>query len=364
MLRSHAASYGSTTPARTATVEEPRRGLTFSSEALVKHYDCAMLDLDGVVYVGGAAVPGVPQLLENARAQGMTLAYVTNNASRTPQSVARHLTELGISAEAADVVTSAQAAAREMAALVPAGSKVQVVGGEGLREALRERGLQPVSSADDEPSGVVQGFSPTIGWAALAEGGYVLQRGVPWVASNLDVTIPTARGIAPGNGTFVDVLAAVASRRPDIVAGKPHRPLFDETVRRTSTQMPIVVGDRLDTDILGAVTCGADSLLVMTGVTDLHALCHADVGQRPNYVSWTLDGLMTSHACPQPAAGGGRHLGGWTVRVEGDVLVVAQQGGSIDDGLRAVAMAAWDELGNHPDRRLDLSRLDQVWSSR
>lgn len=345
-------------------MEESRRGLTSSSEPLVERYDCAMLDLDGVVYVGGAAVPGVPQLLETARARGMTLAYVTNNAARTPQSVAQHLTELGISAETTDVVTSAQAAAREMAELVPGGSKVLVVGGEGLEEALRERGLQPVSTADDNPAGVVQGFSPTLGWAALAEGGYVLQSGVPWVASNLDITIPTARGIAPGNGTLVNVLATVASRRPDVVAGKPHRPLFDETVRRTATQLPIVVGDRLDTDILGAVTCGADSLLVMTGVTDLPALCHAGVGQRPNYVSWTMDGLMTSHACPELDADGGRHLAGWTVRVEGDVLMVAQRGDNADDGLRAVAMAAWDALGDHPDRVLDISQLDQFWPSR
>ena len=345
-------------------MEESLRGLASSAEALVERYDCAMLDLDGVVYVGGAAVPDVPQLLAAARARGMTLAYVTNNAARTPESVARHLTELGVPAEAADVVTSAQAAAREMAELVPAGSRVLVVGGEGLQAALRERALEAVTTADEDPAGVVQGFSPTLDWAALAEGGYALQRGVPWVASNLDVTIPTARGIAPGNGTLVDVLAAVASRRPDVVAGKPHRPLFDETVRRTSARAPIVVGDRLDTDIAGAVTCGADSLLVMTGVTDLHALCHADVGQRPTYVSWTMHGLMTSHACPQPGADGGRHLAGWSVRVEGDVLEVAERGDSADDGLRAVAAAAWDALGDHSFRLLDISRLDQVWPSR
>jgi HAD superfamily hydrolase (TIGR01450 family) len=345
-------------------VEEPRRGLTDSAEPLVERYDCAMLDLDGVVYVGGEAVPGVPELLEGARARGMKLAYVTNNAARTPESVARHLTELGVAAGASDVVTSAQAAAREVAKLVPAGSKVLVVGGEGLHEALLERRLQPVRSADDDPLAVVQGFSPTLGWAALAEGGYVLQRGVPWVASNLDITIPTARGIAPGNGTLVNALAAVASRRPDSVAGKPHRPLFDETVRRTSARMPIVVGDRLDTDIQGAVTCGADSLLVMTGVTDLQALCHAEIGQRPNYVAWTMGGLMTSHACPEPAPAGGRRLAGWTVQVHGDALVVVERGDSVDDGLRVAAMAAWDALGDHPNRRLDVSRLAPVWPSR
>jgi glycerol 3-phosphatase-2 len=339
------------------------RTLGESEQPLADVYDCAMLDLDGVVYVGGSAVPGVPQLLDAARARGVTLAFVTNNAARTPRAVAEHLRRIGVDAADSDVVTSAQAAARELSALLEAGSKVLVVGGEGLVEALRERGLEPVSSDLDQPVAVVQGFHPSVGWALLAEGGYALRRGVPWVASNLDVTVPTDRGIAPGNGALVGVLEAASGRRPDVVAGKPYRPLFDETVRRTSAQRPIVVGDRLDTDIEGAIACGADSLLVMTGVTDVHALCRAPSGSRPLFVSWTMRGLLTAHAKPKRTDDGAWALADWVVGAEDGALVVRRTGSDADEGLRAVAVAAWHFYDEEPGSgsALDTSGLDDIW---
>ena len=319
-----------------------------------------MLDLDGVVYIGDEAVPGVPDVLARARQGGMTLAYVTNNAARTPAAVADKLRKLGVEAQESDVVTSAQAAAREASKLVPTGSKVLVVGGEGLNEALRERGLVPVSSDGEEPAAVVQGFHPTVGWALLAEGGYALRRGVPWVASNLDVTVPTGRGIAPGNGALVEALAVAVGRRPDVVAGKPFRPLFDETVIRTSSRRPIMVGDRLDTDIAGAVTCGADSLLVMTGVTDIHALCRAPSSSRPNFVSWTMRGLLQPHAAPDLEGDGTCSLAGWSVAADGRALVVRRTGHDVDDGLRAAAVAAWHAQDQAPNADLDTSGLDEI----
>ena len=348
---------------RTATVNALARRLKASTTPLVDAYDCAMLDLDGVVYVGREAVDGVPDVLRQASAHGMSLAFVTNNAARPPGEVARHLQELGIDADQADVVTSAQAAAHEVAALVPAGSRVLVIGGDGLHEALRERGLKPVESAADEPAAVVQGFHSSVGWKALAEGGYALQRGLPWVASNLDLTIPTAGGIAPGNGALVNAVAAAVGRRPDVVAGKPYRPLFDETVRRISAERPIVVGDRLDTDIEGAVTCGADSLLVMTGVTDVHTLCRAPSRQRPDYVAWTMSGLLTEHQSPA-LDGETWTMGGWAVAVEADALVIRRRGDADDDGLRAVAAAGWHALDREPDGGLDTTGLDAIWPPR
>jgi glycerol 3-phosphatase-2 len=342
------------------------RTLGESAQPLAERYDCAMLDLDGVVYVGGAAVPDVPRWLATARERGITLAFVTNNAARTPQAVAEHLRSLGVDAADGDVVTSAQAAARELSDLVAPGSKVLVVGGEGLTEALRERGLQPVGSDLDAPVAVVQGFDRDVGWALLAEGAYALHRGVPWVASNLDLTVPTDRGIAPGNGALVGMLQAATGRRPDVVAGKPYRPLFEETVRRTSARAPIMVGDRLDTDIEGAIACGADSLLVMTGVTDVHALCRAPSGSRPDYVSWTMRGLLTPHRRPTQAEDGAWSLSGWVVAAEGGTLAVRRTGDDADEGLRAVAMAAWQVYDQHPDGAVDLDTagLDQIWPAR
>lgn len=314
---------------------------------LTEVYDCAMLDLDGVVYLGPNAIPEVPDLLRRVRRTGMAQAFVTNNAARPPAAVAAHLRALGVDANPSDVVTSAQAAAREVAALVPAGSAVLVVGGEGLTVALRELGLRPVTSAADHPTAVVQGFHPDVGWRQLAQASYLIADGLPWVASNLDLTVPTAGGIAPGNGALVAAVAAAAGRRPDAVAGKPYRPLFDETVRRTGSKHPIVVGDRLDTDIEGAVTCGADSLLVMTGVTDVAALCGATLGQRPSYVAWTLAGLLTDH--PRASRDGHTwHLEGWSVSASPSGLVVHSAGSDRDAGLRAVVSAAWDGRDRGP----------------
>lgn len=218
-------------------------------EPLALRYDAALLDLDGVVYVGAAAVPGAPEALARARAAGMRLAFVTNNAARTPHAVAAQLSALGVPTEPTEVVTSAQAAARVVAGLVPPGSTVLVVGGEGLAVALRERGLRPTSSMEDSPRAVVQGYHPTVGWRLLAEGAFAVQAALPWVASNTDRTIPTARGPAPGNGTLVEVIRMATGADP-LVAGKPERALHSESIERVGARRPLVVGDRLDTDDL------------------------------------------------------------------------------------------------------------------
>lgn len=334
-------------------------GLKRSREPLVAAYDSAMLDLDGVVYVGPAPVDDVPQVLSQVRQHGMRLAFVTNNASRTPDVVASKLRDMDVEASPSDVVTSAQAAAREVANLVEPEANVLVIGGEGLLVSVRERGLRPVRSSDDRPAAVVQGFDKAVDWNQLAEGTYAIRAGAPWVVSNLDLTIPTARGIAPGNGTFVNAVAAAVGGQPKVVAGKPYRPLFDETVRRIGARRPIVVGDRLDTDIEGAVRAGADSLLVMTGVTDVQALCRADHRQRPSFVSWTLHGLLEPHETPHQTNEGWR-LADWLVVVDGGAVVVRRRGGDAGAGLRAVTAAAWAWSDAHPGETLALDRLEQL----
>ncbi|GAB1330440.1 HAD hydrolase-like protein [Streptomyces sennicomposti] len=314
-----------------------------SGQALSEAYDTALLDLDGVVYAGGDAIAHAVDSLAAARDGGMRLAYVTNNALRTPEAVAAHLTELGIPAAGSDVVTSAQAVARLIADQVPAGARVLVVGGEGLRVALRERGLEPVESADDDPAAVVQGYGgPELPWGRFAEACYAVHRGVPWFASNTDLTIPGARGIAPGNGAAVEVVRIATGAEPQ-VAGKPLPPMHRETILRTGADRPLVVGDRLDTDIEGAFNGGVDSLLVLTGVTDGAQLLAAPAQHRPTYVDADLRGLLTG----QPEItreGDAFRCGGWTATAGADRLVLAGDGQPLD-GLRALCAAAWTAGG-------------------
>ncbi|MYW69569.1 HAD-IIA family hydrolase [Streptomyces sp. SID8379] len=315
-----------------------------SARALSEAYDTALLDLDGVVYAGGRAIDHAVESLAVARDGGMGLAYVTNNALRTPDAVAAHLSELGIPTVADDVITSAQAVARLISEQVPAGARVLVIGGEGLRVALRERGLEPVESADDDPAAVVQGFGgPDLPWGRFAEASYAVARGVPWFASNTDLTIPSGRGIAPGNGAAVEVVRIATGAEPQ-VAGKPLPPMHRETILRTGAETPLVVGDRLDTDIEGAFNGGVDSLLVLTGVTDGAQLLAAPPQHRPTYVDRDLRGMLREQPEVVEADGGVR-CGEWVASVKDGRLELSGDGDVID-GLRALCGAAWGSAGD------------------
>ncbi len=309
-----------------------------SQEPLDTAYDVAMLDLDGTVYLGGVAIPGAAEALRKADAAGMRLAYVTNNAFRTPAAIAELLTSMGVPATQEDVVTSAQAAARLLAERLPPGAPVLVVGGSGLRMALRERGLRPVSTAIDKPQAVVQGYAPDVNYSMLAEGGLAVAAGALFVASNADRTLPSRRGRPPGNGALLAVIATATGVQP-LVAGKPEPPLHNESVLRTGARHPLVVGDRLDTDIEAAHRVGADSLLVLTGVTGPAEAVLAPPSQRPTYLAEDLAGLLEPHP-GITEEDGGFSCGGWTARPDGDRLELTGNGERID-GLRALCAAAW-----------------------
>lgn len=330
----------------------PLRG---SPLPLVKAYDTALLDLDGVVYVGQHAVPVAPAALASARAAGMRLAFVTNNAARTPSTVASHLTRLGVPAAPEDVVTSAQAAARVASELVAPGAAVLVVGGQGLEVAVRERRLRPVDSAGELPAAVVQGFAPEVNWRLLAEGAFAVQRGLPWIAANLDRTIPLPEGQAPGNGALVEVIRIATGRDPTAVAGKPELPLHQESIRRSGAQVPVVVGDRLDTDIEGAARGGVDSLLVLSGVTDPEELLHAPRTSRPTYLAPDVAGLLSPHPSIEAVGDQRWRCGGWTASTGAGALLL-EGDGDPHDGLRAACAAAWTTSGPLRDLRA-LQRL-------
>jgi HAD superfamily hydrolase (TIGR01450 family) len=315
-------------------------------------YDVALLDLDGVVYVGPDAVPGVPEALGAARADGMRLGFVTNNAARTPGQVAEHLTELAVPAEPDDVITSSQAAASVVAGLFGQGARVLPVGGPGVAAALTAAGLALVGCAEDEPVAVVQGYGREVGWAELAEAVVAVRNGARHVATNADATIPSPRGPLPGNGAMVGVVRGVTGRTP-LITGKPDPAMHAECVRRTAARRPLVVGDRLDTDIEGARRAGAASLLVLSGVTVPAVLLAAGPKHRPDLLAEDAAGLLRAHP-PVVAEGSTWRCGEWTARTgEGEDVLLLEAGAAAAaadgdglDGLRALCVAHWSR---HPE---------------
>lgn len=310
---------------------------------LARQHDCLLLDLDGTLFRGHSPTLGAVETLETLDTRAL---FVTNNATRSADAVAAHLRELGFTATAADVVTSAQSAARMLSERVPAGSRVLVVGTDALAGEVAEVGLQPVREVADNPVAVIQGLSMTIGWPELAEAALAIRAGALWVACNLDVTLPTERGLVPGNGSFVAALRAATGAEP-LVAGKPGTAIMHDAVTRTGCRRPLVIGDRPDTDIAGAHAAGMPSLMVLTGVGTAHDVVHADPTRRPTYLGSDLRALAADAEqlaiAIQP---------GWRVETsDGEITVntaPAAAPAHHDDGLsvvRATARAVWDTAG-------------------
>ena len=306
---------------------------------LAESFDVALLDLDGVVYRGEQPVIHAPEALAQARELGMRLAFVTNNALKPPEQVAQRIRNAGVDAQASAIATSAQAAARLLAEQLPEGSRVLVAGGEGLRLAVQERGMVPVSNADDNPAAVVSGYDPELGYARLAEAALAIRHGALWIASNTDATVPTERGLLPGNGALVAFLAAATEATPQ-VAGKPERALHEESIARSHSKRPLVVGDRLDTDIEGANRAGAPSLLVLTGVATLADLLRAKPEHRPTFLAEDLRGLLRSApAVTIDASAATASCAGWSCHVSDGLLEWTGEDLAESDGLDAFRAA-------------------------
>jgi HAD superfamily hydrolase (TIGR01450 family) len=305
--------------------------------------DSVLADLDGVVYTGADAIPFAVESLNRA-AETLRVGYITNNASRTDVTVANQLSALGlVGVRPEDIVTSPQAAIKVLAGLVPAGSTVLVVGGDGLTSVVEAAGFTVTRSALDSPAAVIQGFAPSVAWTDLAEAAYALKldadgNGIPWVATNTDWTIPQERGTAPGNGTLVSAVHTAVGRLP-VVAGKPEVAIFEEAVQRFGATSALMVGDRLDTDILGANRAGIRSLLVLTGIDQAKQVLAAAPEERPTFLLEDLRGLHE----PYPATitdGELTTVGSAAVRRSGPTLTVER--GSGIDLLRAGAAAIWN----------------------
>jgi glycerol-1-phosphatase len=303
---------------------------------LAQQYDCLLLDLDGTVFRGHELTEGAADSLEKAPGRKL---FVTNNASRSADEVADHLRDIGLKATADDVVTSAQSAAHVLAGQLAPESRVLVVGTDSLADEIAAVGLRPVRLFHDKPLAVVQGHSTETGWINLAEAALAIRAGAVWVAANVDATLPTERGLLPGNGSMVAALKAATDAEPQ-VAGKPSPTLMTDALARGDFRAPLVVGDRLNTDIAGANAAGLPSLMVLSGVNSARDAVHAVREQRATYIGYDLRSLHQDAdvlaVAPQPA---------WHVET-GDISVAvstARNDQASDDLsiVRAVAHAVW-----------------------
>jgi glycerol-1-phosphatase len=303
---------------------------------LAQKHDCLLLDLDGTVFRGHQLTEGAAESLEKVTGRKL---FVTNNASRSADEVASHLHDIGLDATADDVVTSAQSAARVLAARLEPDSRVLVVGTESLAAEITAVGLRPVRLFQDEPHAVVQGHNPETGWAVLAEAALAIRAGALWVAANVDPTLPTERGLLPGNGSMVAALKTATDTEPQ-VAGKPSPTLMTDALARGHFRTPLAVGDRLDTDIAGANAAELPSLLVLTGASSVRDAVHAVPEQRPTYIGHDLRSLHQDADVLAVAAQSPWHI----EAADGSITVSAAHDKDADDDLsivRAVANAVW-----------------------
>ncbi len=307
--------------------------------SLLSPYDCLLADLDGVVYEGTLAIKGAVDSINKVQKSGMPVGYVTNNSSRKPETISDQLRGFGLDAHPEQIVSSGQTGVELLATMIPAGSKVLVVGGEGLRQRVTDAGFELVESSDDSPAGVIQGFAPDVAWRNLAEAAYAIQKGAKWVATNSDWTLPQEKGLAPGNGTLVSAVHTAVGQLP-AVAGKPEPAIFETAKRAFKSVNPLFVGDRIDTDIVGANRAGIDSALVLTGVSTRKELLGIGADGRPTFILGNLSELHQKYSAPKETKFGFSCDGAKVELLAGKVRVVAGDPKSLG-ALKAACAVIW-----------------------
>ena len=305
---------------------------------LIDNFDSLLLDLDGVVYRGRNSIAGAVESIQKAKELGKKVGYITNNASRTPEQIAQQLVDFGIPVFPGEIIGSAEAAAKLLASKLSSG-KVLVVGGEGLRTEVAKQGFEVVDSASDQPVAVLQGFSPEVGWPQLAEAAFAIQAGAIWIATNQDWTLPLEKGIAPGNGTLVGAVHTAVGILPEF-AGKPFRPIFEAALKQLDINNPLVIGDRLDTDIKGAIGAGLSSACVLTGIAGRRELLGARSDERPNFIIQDLRGLFEEYPSAQTGKESCR-IEDSEVAIVGDKLLLASGNPASINTIRAATNLVW-----------------------
>ncbi|MEO8423771.1 MAG: HAD-IIA family hydrolase [Actinomycetota bacterium] len=256
---------------------------------LADAYEAFLFDLDGVLYRGSQVVPGATEALARLRAAGKHVAFVTNNSGRTPEAVAAHLTGLGIPAAAAEVETSALVTAEQLAARGV--SEAFVVGEEGILRALRDSGIAIAEADADQTEVVVVGWDRQTNYEKLRRASLLVERGATLVATNADASYPAGDGNWPGAGALLAAIETTTGMRAEVF-GKPEAPIMLAALDRAGGGRPLVIGDRLETDIAAAAGLEWDSLLVLTGISKPDDVAASAIA--PTFVAEGLSALFTT----------------------------------------------------------------------
>jgi 4-nitrophenyl phosphatase len=225
--------------------------------------------MDGVVWKADEPIGDLPEIFARIRGRGLKFVFATNNGTKTPQEYQEKLADLGVNIEASQVVTSALGIAFMLAQKYPRGTKLFVIGENGMRLALEEKGFELLSVENaPQAQAVVMGIDRGINFEKIAEATLLVRNGIPFYTTNTDRTFPTPRGEIPGSGAWVSVITTATNVEP-IVAGKPLPYLMELSLERlgTTKEETLVVGDRLETDIAAGQAVGCPTALVLSGVS-------------------------------------------------------------------------------------------------
>ena len=230
-----------------------------------------ILDMDGVIWKGDAPIGDLPATFNRIRERGLKFVFATNNGTKTPEDYQVKLRELGVEVEPWQIVTSALGIAFMLTQKYPRGTKIFMIGEDGIRVALEEKGFEILSTEDAPQAQVfVMGIDRTINFMKVAEATLLVRAGIPFYTTNTDKTFPTPRGEIPGSGSWLSVITSATGIEP-IIAGKPFPFLMELALERlgTTKEETLVVGDRLETDIAAGQSVGCPTAFVLSGVSTM-----------------------------------------------------------------------------------------------
>ncbi|MDO4664596.1 MAG: HAD-IIA family hydrolase [Actinomycetaceae bacterium] len=333
-------------------MEHVRSDLHGCRKPLQEVFGVALIDLDGVTYMGTKPIAHAAEGLRLAQEAGMDTVFVTNNASRLPAVVKDKLATFDIAADEKKIMTSAIDGVAILKEKLPPGARVLVIGSAGLEQLVTEAGFEATRTADPSPAAVIQGYDASVDWAALSEAAYAIADGALYVATNLDASLPTERGFSIGNGSLVAAVVNATGKQP-VAGGKPTPGIYRRATELTEAEKPLCIGDRLDTDIRGGKAAGLPCLHVLTGVSDAKAVALAHREERPDFLGLDLRALQERAPGPVRTAeenwvcGTSREF-----RVERGHILVNDEAITTDeitlklDDYRALVAAVWEARDN------------------